>query len=88
MKSAKLILSLLLCIILCTGCEFTKGKTSDGSQSFTSVLYGWSEEQKETSNEVFERVLPESVETQIVGKHYSNGSQWAIPNIIRNLLGL
>lgn len=55
--------------------------------SFTEVLRGWGEGQEEVSDK-FTTAAVSGVEGTWVGEHEVDGSNWAIPNIIRHLIGV
>ena len=79
--------SLALLVCLTTGCDFPRGETADGRKSATTILYVWSREQKETSSKVFDAAMPDSLEENVTGGKMEDGSNWSIPNILRNLIG-
>lgn len=54
---------------------------------FTRGIRGWGDEQQETS-ERFTTAAVSGVEGGVVGEHEIDGSNWAIPNIIRHWLGV
>ena len=55
--------------------------------SFSSWLHQQSEEQQQTSNNVTNvLVSPMEGENKVAGEHKEDGSNWSIPNIVRNLL--
>lgn len=53
----------------------------------TSVMRQWGEQQEETSDK-FTTSVVSGAEGSIVGEHEIDGSNWAIPNIIRHWLGV
>lgn len=57
------------------------------SSDFTDGLRGWGKGQAEIS-EKFTTSAVEGVEGTVVGEHKVDGSNWAIPNIIRHWLGV
>lgn len=54
---------------------------------FTKGLRGWGEGQEEISDK-FTTAAVADVEGTLIGEHEVDGSNWAIPNIIRHLLGV
>lgn len=81
------LLGLAMLLSSLTACDFPRGKTADGEYSFTAILYKWSNDQKETSDEVFDQAMPDSLEENVTGGKVEDGSNWSIPNILRNLIG-
>lgn len=60
---------------------------SDQQGGFTEVLYAWGESQEEVSDK-FTTAAVSGAEGSLVGEHEVDGSNWAIPNIIRHWLGV
>lgn len=56
------------------------------SSGLTEVLYSWGEQQEETSDKLTITAVS-GVEGELVGEHKIDGSNWSIPNILRNLFG-
>lgn len=56
------------------------------SSGLTEVLYSWGEQQEETSDKLTITAVS-GVEGDLVGEHEVDGSNWSIPNILRNLFG-
>lgn len=59
----------------------------ENKNSFQSILRGWGQSQTEVS-EKFTTGVVSGVEGDLVGEHEIDGSNWAIPNIIRHWLGV
>lgn len=59
----------------------------ENKNSFQSILRGWGNSQTEIS-EKFTTEVVSGVEGGLVGEHEIDGSNWAIPNIIRHWLGV
>lgn len=56
------------------------------TSGITQFLYNISDEQEEFSNDLTEAAV-RPVEGTIVGAHKVDGSNWSIPNILRNIVG-
>ena len=56
------------------------------SSGLTEVLYSWGEQQEQTSDRLTITAVS-GVEGDLVGEHKVDGSNWSIPNILRNLFG-
>lgn len=54
---------------------------------FSDILRHWGREQEELSDALTTKVVS-PVEGEIVGEHREDGSNWSIPNILRNWFGL
>ena len=59
--------------------------SNDVSGSFSKVLYLLGDEQEDLSNEITDKAVS-NAEGVIAGASKVDGSNWAIPNIIRNFL--
>lgn len=57
------------------------------SSGITDIIRVWGAKQEETSD-MFTNKVVSNVEGEWVGEHEINGSNWAIPNIIRHWLGV
>lgn len=57
------------------------------SSPMTEILYGMGESQQQLSEELTEYAVS-GVEGKYVGEHEIKGANWAIPNIIRHILGV
>lgn len=57
------------------------------TSDFGSILQYWGSEQEKVSDK-FTTAAVSPVEGKYVGVHEINGSNWAIPNIIRHWLGV
>lgn len=55
---------------------------------FSKVLRSMGSNQIETSEKFAEHTVKPFEGGSIIGEHKVNGSNWAIPNIIRNILGV
>lgn len=56
------------------------------SSGLTQILYSWSDQQRETSDELTEFAVS-GAEGTLVGEHEVDGSNWSIPNILRHWFG-
>lgn len=54
------------------------------SSGLTQLLYSWGEQQEENADEIT-NVAVSGVEGTLVGESAVDGSNWSIPNILRNL---
>ena len=50
------------------------------------MLRGWGAEQKETSEQITSDLVSD-LEGPLVGEHKDDGSNWSIPNLLRQLFG-
>lgn len=55
--------------------------------SFTDIFRTWGDQQEEASDRYISETVS-GVEGSWVGEHEIDGSNWAIPNIIRHLIGV
>lgn len=77
-------IGMLLILTLIFSSPWSDQRSSGG---FTEILNQWSQEQEETSDKFTAEVVS-GVEGKYVGQHRDDGSNWAIPNIIRKWLGV
>lgn len=56
-------------------------------KGFAGILGIWGEEQSERSDNITQTIV-QDLEGGLVGEHEVDGSNWAIPNILRNILGV
>lgn len=54
------------------------------SSGLTEVLYSWGEQQEQTAEDWTDAAVS-GVEGNLVGEDAVDGSNWSIPNVLRNL---
>lgn len=84
MKNIKIpvIIGLLLILMIVFWSPF-----ESESGGFSDILRDWSKQQSEISDEIVQNAVS-GAEGNIVGEKEVDGSNWSIPNIIRNILGV
>lgn len=90
MKKASIFSIIGLCIIgwLVIAQPFADDTPKDANEeNFTEVLYAWGDRQSEQSDKIVDAAA-KPVEGKLVGEHEVDGSNWAIPNIIRHWMGV
>lgn len=55
---------------------------------FTQVISSWGDQQSVASEQITSGLVKGAEGTKWVGEHQINGANWAIPNIIRRVLGV
>ena len=79
------VLSILGIVVIISIVLFSPYESSNGD--FTKVLKSLGYHQEETANNITTYAVHD-VEGNLVGEHQVDGSNWAIPNIIRHRAGV